>query len=544
MYAGVSVRARSYHNKSMKRKGFLSLLLLSVNSRKKKKKARNFIKNFDVSFSILTSGTIPCGTEEENGVLNSSNMTTEKTPIKRNNIDHTFKNSIINEDEMNDEKPKINITSGSAERTLSSTNTSKKSLLESERTDVRTADRTDVLTENKMEKQLSSPKKLRIKYKNDDSEWSEYDDNNHHGYGKYNEKNEKNENINNMNYRNKEEKTVPNSNIINCNSINTNRKNVKYYNNNDNDKNQNNNDTEKSLFDSFSTPAAATLSSPFNVSITRITSDINRKESSSNSIEEYRRDDREEEGDRYERERERDVRDEEREEREVSTSYKYDSKSHHQEDVFDPLFLCLSPFPLPLLTSYDNTPVTPNTQPLPRPQEKPIRSPVAWTLNKVEKEVNCVVDASDENISGIKSTKSPLRSSSNLRHIASQISQAKRELAVRNFIDNKYYEMEILNCTGKSIFDSSDESEDNRDKIDCRGDSLNNPEYSANISNNSRSSNSRNSRNNSGILNRTNSRVVSTISKIFSPKGAAVANFTTVLYGLQDLVFLFQMFRR
>ena len=30
--------------------------------------------------------------------------------------------------------------------------------------------------------------KLRIKYKNDDSEWSEYDDYNYHGYGKYNEK--------------------------------------------------------------------------------------------------------------------------------------------------------------------------------------------------------------------------------------------------------------------------------------------------------------------------------------------------------------------
>jgi hypothetical protein len=225
----------------------------------------------------------------------------------------------------------------------------------------------------------------------------------------------------------------------------------------------------------------------------------------------------------------------------------YESKVHPQEEVFDPLFLCLSPFLLPLVTSYDNTPITSKTPPL--PQGQPIRSPVAWTLNDVEKEVEkkmyCVGDTAQEG-SGIKGSRSSSKSQSNLHFIALQIAQAKRELAVRNFIDNKYYEKEILNCTGNSIFSDSIDSDNNLNKSEDGGDRVNSDD-TADVQNNSRSFGSRSSRNswnNSGILNRSNSRVVSTICRIFSPKGSAEANFETVLYGLQDLVFLFQMFRR
>jgi hypothetical protein len=484
----------------MKRKGFLSFFLLSLNSRKKKKKARNFIKNFDVSFSIMTSGTLLCGVEEENAVLNISNKRAEKTPIKRNNknenSDDIFTENMINESKT-EEKIRMNEISGTSEKVSLGTNISKK-----------------------------SPKKLKIKYKNDDSEMPECDDNYN---GKYYEKNETSSC---SSYRNKEEKTVPNSSPTNRNGMNSNTISAKYTSLNNN-KNQSNNDAEKTLFESFSSPTVGTPSSPFNVSITRIASETHRKEMNS-SIEEYRRGNREGEEEDGERDRDREGNGV------TSTSINYESKVHPQEEVFDPLFLCLSPFLLPLVTSYDNTPVTPKNPPL--PQDQPIRSPVAWTLNEVEKEVG---DTAQEG-SGIKGARSSSKSQSNLHFIASQIAQAKRELAVRNFIDNKFYEKEILNCTGESIFNDSIDSDDNPNKSEYSKDRVNS-DYTTDVQNNSRSFGSRNSRNsgnNSGILNRSNSRVVSTISKIFSPKGSAEANFETVLYGLQDLVFLFQMFRR
>jgi hypothetical protein len=498
----------------MKRDGFLSFFLLTVNSRKKKKKARNFIKNFDVSFSMMTCGTPLCGVEEGNAVLNSSNSGAEKTAPNinndTNNNDDTSKGNIIGESKRKEENSVTNEGSSSTERFSNGTIIPKK-----------------------------SPKKLKIKYKNDDSEMPECDDNQNGECCK------KNENGCRSNYRNKEEKTIPNSSPSNRNGMNSSGSNAEYFNENNNNSNKNknnnrsNNDSDKMFFESFSSPTVRTPYSPFNVSITRIASENHKKELNNSSIEEYRR--RYREGEREEEDREGAG------EGAISVSNNYEYKVHPHEDVFDPLFLCLSPFILPLVSSYETTPVTPKTPHL--PQDQPIRSPVPQIFNNVKKVVEknkyCVGGISQEG-SGIKGARSTSRSQSNLHFVASQIAQAKRGLAVRNFIDNKFYEKEMLNCTGESIFSDSIDSGDNLNTSIHRGDALN-QNYSADVSNTNRSFSNRSSRNNGNnpsILNRSNSRVVSTMHRIFSSKGSAEANFETVLYGLQDLVFLFQMFRR